>query len=104
MRSELQLADFFMKTQICAHHQFYLSKLSVVRLVSGCDERQGGSIPLASHHWAIRLLKVVVLESSCVLPSSLWRSWTSVVSRSYRHFSTHTRSYVSAKLTHQNMQ
>jgi hypothetical protein len=27
---ELQLADFFMKTQTRAHHQFYLSKLSVV--------------------------------------------------------------------------
>jgi hypothetical protein len=28
--SELQLADFFMKTQTRTHHQFYLSKLSVV--------------------------------------------------------------------------
>jgi hypothetical protein len=27
--SELQLADFFMKAQTRAHHQFYLSKLSV---------------------------------------------------------------------------
>jgi hypothetical protein len=27
--SELQLADFFTKAQTCAHHQFYLSKLSV---------------------------------------------------------------------------
>uniref|UniRef100_A0A0A9CXW4 Secreted protein n=1 Tax=Arundo donax TaxID=35708 RepID=A0A0A9CXW4_ARUDO len=23
----------------------------------GCDERLGASIPLASHHWAIRLLR-----------------------------------------------
>jgi hypothetical protein len=30
--SELQLANFFMKAQTCAHHQFYLSKLSVVDL------------------------------------------------------------------------
>jgi hypothetical protein len=30
--SELQLADFFTKTQTHAHHQFYLSKLSVVDL------------------------------------------------------------------------
>jgi hypothetical protein len=28
--SELQLADFFTKAQTYAHHQFYLSKLSVV--------------------------------------------------------------------------
>jgi hypothetical protein len=28
--SELQLTDFFTKDQTCAHHQFYLSKLSVV--------------------------------------------------------------------------
>jgi hypothetical protein len=28
--SELQLADFFTKAQTRAHHQFYLSKLSVV--------------------------------------------------------------------------
>jgi hypothetical protein len=28
--SELQLADFFMKAQTRAHHQFFLSKLSVV--------------------------------------------------------------------------
>jgi hypothetical protein len=28
--SELQLADFFTKAQTHAHHQFYLSKLSVV--------------------------------------------------------------------------
>jgi hypothetical protein len=28
--SELQLADFFTKAQTLAHHQFYLSKLSVV--------------------------------------------------------------------------
>jgi hypothetical protein len=28
--SELQLADFFRKTQTRAHHQFYLSKLNVV--------------------------------------------------------------------------
>jgi hypothetical protein len=28
--SELQLADFFTNAQIRAHHQFYLSKLSVV--------------------------------------------------------------------------
>jgi hypothetical protein len=28
--SELQLADFFTKAQTSAHHQFYLSKLSVV--------------------------------------------------------------------------
>jgi hypothetical protein len=28
--SELQLVDFFMKAQTRAHHQFYLSKLSVV--------------------------------------------------------------------------
>jgi hypothetical protein len=28
--SELQLADFFMKAQTRVHHQFYLSKLSVV--------------------------------------------------------------------------
>jgi hypothetical protein len=27
--SELQLVDFFMKAQTCAHHQFYLFKLSV---------------------------------------------------------------------------
>jgi hypothetical protein len=30
--SELQLADFFMKAQTHTHHQFYLSKLSVVDL------------------------------------------------------------------------
>jgi hypothetical protein len=30
MPSELQLADFFTKAQTRAHHQFYLSKLSVV--------------------------------------------------------------------------
>jgi hypothetical protein len=29
---ELQLANFFMKAQTCVHHQFYLSKLSVVDL------------------------------------------------------------------------
>jgi hypothetical protein len=28
--SDLQLVDFFMKAQTRAHHQFYLSKLSVV--------------------------------------------------------------------------
>jgi hypothetical protein len=28
--SELQLADFFTKAQTHAHHQFYLSKLSVL--------------------------------------------------------------------------
>jgi hypothetical protein len=28
--SELQLADFFTKAQTRAHHQFYLSKLSVI--------------------------------------------------------------------------
>jgi hypothetical protein len=28
--SELQLADFFMKAQTHTHHQFYLSKLSVI--------------------------------------------------------------------------
>jgi hypothetical protein len=28
--SELQLIDFFMKAQTLAHHQFYLSKLSIV--------------------------------------------------------------------------
>jgi hypothetical protein len=28
--SELQLTDFFMKAQTRTHHQFYLSKLSVV--------------------------------------------------------------------------
>jgi hypothetical protein len=30
--SELQLVDFFTKAQTHAHHQFYLSKLSVVDL------------------------------------------------------------------------
>jgi hypothetical protein len=30
MPSELQLADFFTKAQTHAHHQFYLSKLSVL--------------------------------------------------------------------------
>jgi hypothetical protein len=28
--SELQLVDFFMKTQTCTHYQFYLSKLNVL--------------------------------------------------------------------------
>jgi hypothetical protein len=28
--SEIQLTDFFTKAHTCAHHQFYLSKLSVV--------------------------------------------------------------------------